>query len=260
MTKKFLTVVVAAVLSLFLVSVNACALSITLDPGHGGENLGANCEYDGEIVFEKDLNLKLAFLLKDELEKYVDKQEVPVEVHLARTEDVALGLLSRVVVGKENKSEVVISLHLNATAHPIKRQGAMILVTNSKDCRAPGCSKDLYAIEAGLGEAILQGLETLGIPRAEPVDESVQPKILENGFLRRPSTDGEVYPNGEVADYYGIVKWGVVLGVPSIIVEHCYLDSEQEYRDFLATDEKLGLLAEADAKGIAAFYNLKKVC
>lgn len=81
---------------------------------------------------------------------------------------------------------------------------------------------------------------------------------LENGLLRRFSENADKYLNGQLSDFYTIVRIGVNLGIPTIIVEHAYFDNEVDYKNFLSTDEKLKTLAKADAKGIANFYGLQK--
>ena len=54
--------------------------TVILDPGHGGEDPGAVSEYSG--IKEKDVNLKIAFKLKELLEKDNCK------VIMTRTEDI----------------------------------------------------------------------------------------------------------------------------------------------------------------------------
>ena len=55
------------------------------------------------------------------------------------------------------------------------------------------------------------------------------------------------------ADYYGVIRYGTSLGIPTIIVEHCYMDN--------ATDRAIlesvgtGALAHADAAGIIGFFS-----
>ena len=45
--------------------------------------------------------------------------------------------------------------------------------------------------------------------------------------------------------------------IPSVIVEHAFLDDDGDYEDFLSDDDKLKALARADARGIARYYGLK---
>ena len=56
----------------------------------------------------------------------------------------------------------------------------------------------------------------------------------------------------------GIIRNGVLEKIPSIIVEHAYLDNKNDYDNFLFSDEKIKKLAIADMKGIVNFFKLKK--
>lgn len=43
-----------------------------------------------------------------------------------------------------------------------------------------------------------------------------------------------------------------------MIVEHCFLSSNSDCQNFLSSDAKLRAIAQADARGIAAYYGLEK--
>lgn len=205
---------------------------ITLDPGHGGKSPGGVGVYGGEEYVERDLVMRLALYLKDELEKYDH-----VKAYLTREDNSENpGLWERVKMGKENGSDVVISLHLNGGNG--ERRGASVLVTHGKYD-----PKELKPIEDGLALSILAEIET-------------QIGVRSNGLYLADSKK-VTYPNGEPADYYGIVRSGINLGIPAILVEHCYLDNDEDFELALSTDEKLMALAKADADGIAKYYELK---
>lgn len=241
---------------------------IVLDPGHGCTQLGAVRTYDGIEVKECVLNLKIAHYLKDFLEQYRTKDGRKVKVYLTHNDDRTSPLIlsKRVKKGISLGAEVVISLHNNATGGDQSFSGSMVLVTHShykpELCRFD----DLYKIEKDLGNAILSCLNDIGLERAHLSDgsadyESIIPDsnfMYKNGFLRRLSDDGSTYKNGDVTDWYGIVYHGIRLGIPSIIVEHAYLDNPDDYHEFLSSDEKLLKLAKADSKGIANYYDLIK--
>ncbi len=139
-------------------------------------------------------------------------------------------------MGKENGSDVVISLHLNGGNG--ERHGASVLVTHGKYD-----PKDLKPVEDALALSILAEIET-------------QVGVSSNGLYLADSKM-VTYPNGEPADYYGIVRSGINLGIPAILVEHCYLDNEEDFKLALSTDEKLMTLAKADADGVAKYYELE---
>lgn len=82
-------------------------LVLVLDPGHGGSQSGA--ARDNEKVEEKDLNLKIAVYLKQELESYEN-----TEVYLTRTGDEEIELPERIQFALEKRADALISLHNNA--------------------------------------------------------------------------------------------------------------------------------------------------
>ena len=70
------------------------------------------------------------------------------------------------------------------------------------------------------------------------------------GILQRVNTVGATYPDGSQADYYTLLYCGTEAGLPTIIIEHAFLSNENDYRNFLCTNDKLDALAKADAEGI----------
>ena len=81
--------------------------TIVLDPGHGGEESGAVGPSGTE---EKDLVLQVALALEQELER-----RLPVRVELTRRNDVDLPLERRTAIANQNKADLFISLHFNAS-------------------------------------------------------------------------------------------------------------------------------------------------
>ena len=63
---------------------------------------------------------------------------------------------------------------------------------------------------------------------------------------------------GKLADYYGIVRYGQLAHIPSLIIEHCFISSDSDSAQFLSSEAKLQAMAQADARGIAAYYGLEK--
>lgn len=207
-------------------------LHIVLDAGHGGEESGAETIANGETIFEKDLNLKIAKYLKEELEQYEN-----VTVGMTRDNDATVGLSTRPNLAVAEGADVLISIHNNAYGEICEYDnGCTVLVSK-------GQYKEEIAKEGQrLGVNILQELSKLG--------------IKDRGLLLRTSEDGATYPNGEIKDYYAIVNAGIREEMPAIIIEHAFMDNKTEYNTFLSSDEKLRELAKADARGIARYYQL----
>lgn len=210
------------------------SLTIELDPGHGGKDAGATAEWFGDTVCEKDLNLKIALYLKEELESYEN-----VNVKMTRIDDTYVSLPYRTKKASKDQADVLISLHNNASGEVSDYDNGCTVLT------ARGVyQKKIAQIGNELGSQILEELTSVG---------------LENqGILQRISENNNKYPNGELADYYHIVREGIERGYPAIIVEHGFVDHGVDYKEYLRTDEDLKRLAEADAKGIARYYGLHK--
>jgi N-acetylmuramoyl-L-alanine amidase len=81
--------------------------TVIIDPGHGGNNLGA---VSGEIE-EKDLTLELALKIRAFFNKHGKND---IEVIFTRTTDVDLPVRSRVELIEKIKPDLFISLHFNS--------------------------------------------------------------------------------------------------------------------------------------------------
>lgn len=246
----FLTLVLtAALLCPAALAVNETAAKdrdwvyITLDPGHGGDGAGGN---DSGAVNEKygyqeaDLVLKIGLYLKEELETYRN-------VHVDMTRSDSYGtrytplreVKQRVDFAAEKYSDLLVSLHLNSAGSNQSVHGGLILASNGN--YDPDCAKVIDAV----GTNILAQLSRLGIDTSR-------------GLIKEGSHDGTTYPNGKLADYYGIVRYGQLRHIPAMIVEHCFVSSNSDCEQFLSSDAKLRAIAQADARGIAAYYGLEK--
>ena len=84
---------------------------ITIDPGHGGNDIGASYKLNGKTYNESDLTLKISLLLKEKLE------DIGLKVKLTRDNDIFLdnyGDDGRAIIPNEVKSKYSLSIHLNS--------------------------------------------------------------------------------------------------------------------------------------------------
>lgn len=81
---------------------------VVIDPGHGGENLGA--EY--EQYTEKDMTMITANVMKEELEKYEG-----IQVYLTRDSDKDMSLEERVEFAESMNADFLYCLHYNMSVH-----------------------------------------------------------------------------------------------------------------------------------------------
>ncbi len=101
---------------------------IVIDPGHGGENLGA--DHNGYL--EKDMTLIVAESMRDELEKYEG-----IEVYMTRTSDVDMSLEERIDYAEEVGADFFFCLHFNMSAEH-DMYGAECWVSAFGECYARG--------------------------------------------------------------------------------------------------------------------------
>ena len=253
------------------------AFTITIDPGHGGTiptgitGESAGTEYNG--LAEKDMTLKIAKYLRDYLSDYKD-----VDVVLTRETDTFVRLFNRAIIARNNNSDLLLSIHindLNETDFTTKGAEAYVTANTSLPKYNEGTTK--------LSNMLLNNLNKIGF-----VNRGVRTRLLSGN----DQTDR--YSDGTLADYYGIIRYGMrgtmidfgdvsiyknstdidktILakantpediysaniqngeGVPTILLEHGYIRGDY---DLLNTDEKLKQIAEADGKAIVEYYGLK---
>ncbi|MDO5795050.1 MAG: N-acetylmuramoyl-L-alanine amidase, partial [Turicibacter sp.] len=77
---------------------------IVIDAGHGGSDPGS---IKGDIL-EKDINLKISFQLKRQLEKK------GYRVVMTRQEDLSLSLSQRAKLANQSKGDLLVSIHQNS--------------------------------------------------------------------------------------------------------------------------------------------------
>lgn len=81
---------------------------IVIDPGHGGENLGA--QYEGYT--EKEMTMVVAMAMKEELEKYEN-----VVVYLTHETDTDMSIKDRAAFAGEKNADFLFCLHFNSSVN-----------------------------------------------------------------------------------------------------------------------------------------------
>jgi len=211
---------------LFFVSVRCVyaspVVTVVIDPGHGGKSDAENetnsgCKYHG--LEEKDLTLITGLAMYDELSEYGN-----VDVYITRDIDAPLTLDRRVEFADEVNADVIISIHYNASADH-NFFGSEIFTSAYGECYGTG-----HALaECVMDEWVAEG----NIPK------DIKTRIGKNG------------------DYYGLIRNGTAYGIPTIILEHGYLDNDRDYLRIKNSEawRQFGIM---DATAVAKFYGLEK--
>lgn len=233
--KNVLLLIILSLFTAFTLPVSADNDKIiVLDPGHGGSDNGTEGSLNGKTYYEKNLNLKVARFVWEYLSEYSG-----VKVYMTRYDDVKLSVLTRTKVAADLKADLMVSLHMNALENADYFGGSEIFVP--KGNYRPALAEEATEI----ANKILSKFETLGMKKI-----GTKTSLLGHDEYYD-------YPNGEPADYYGIIRFCVQENIPSMIIEHGYLSNQKDL-SFLSKDDNLKKLAEATGKSIAEKYGLSK--
>lgn len=207
---------------------------VVLDPGHGGQDPGT--AHNGLV--EKDLNLKIAQYCKNELEEYTG-----VTVYMTRETDILLGnntsedLWNRVAKAKAWGADLFVSIHINSGGG----KGAEVWYpTENYNANIGKQGKEV-------AQEIIEELKKIGL------------STHGNGGIYTKLADGSKYEyaDGSSGDYYGIIRHSKNAGFPGIIVEHAFIDNEDDAAK-LKDESFLKRCGVADATGIANYFGLSK--
>ena len=131
----------------------------------------------------------------------------------------------------QDKADLFVSLHNNAKGEIVDYDhGCTVLVPTGN------YNKEVSQQAQLLGFYFLKYLEKTGVEN--------------QGLLMRTSEKNEKYPNGKIRDYYRVIHNSIEKGIPGVIVEHSFVDNDNDVEQFLKDDSKIKKLAQADAKAI----------
>ena len=100
-------------IALILFSSYSFAKVVLIDPGHGGEEIGAVGFLDSKKknkIYEKDLSLRLAKKIRDELSK-------STSAYLTRSLDRTVTLQERADLADLIKADLLLSIHFNSSTN-----------------------------------------------------------------------------------------------------------------------------------------------
>ena len=210
-------------------------LVVVLDPGHDATHAGASANG----LREEELTLKIAQYCKAELEQYNG-----VAVYMTRTSascphpgtTSTVDNYDRVEYAKSVGADIYVSIHLNSAGASAK--GSEVYYPN------PSYNSNIGTKGANLATQILRQLKALG--------------LADRGIKIRNSEDNSLYPDGSLADYYGVIKNSKLAGFPGVIIEHAFVTNAEDAA-FLKNEANLKNIGVADATGIANYLGLSKI-
>ena len=235
-------------LSLLFLSQISQAKVVLIDPGHGGEESGAVGHLDAKKtrkIFEKDLSLRLAKKIKDELSK-------STSAYLTRSMDRAVSLQERADLADLVKADLFLSIHFNSSPNPKSHGFELYYLDNNSGVAANKVERSENLNLKGEELMVNQILVDLVIQQtvhhskelAALVYEKVKPVIKLNKIDDRGIKPGLFY----------------VLALskrPGLLVEVGFVSNPGELRK-VNEDKFLDSMAKAISAGVMSFINKTK--
>jgi len=177
--------------------------TITLDPGHGGKDAGAESATYG--YEEKRTALATAILVRRHLES------LGYQVVMTRDRDIFIPLKERAQIANEIDSDLFVSIHYNAASNK-EAQGVEVF------CFGVGSEVEKAPKARQLAESVLRGViaktgaKSRGVKQAtfRVLRDTRMPAVLvEGGFL----TNREERTLLQDPKYVNQIAWGIALGI-----------------------------------------------
>jgi N-acetylmuramoyl-L-alanine amidase len=203
--------------SLFLVN-QAMGFTVLIDPGHGGDDLGAVADLKKDKVFEKDLALELSKRILTKLQKK------GIKGLLSRSVDRTVTLSERAQLADKIRADAFISVHLNSSPQKDPRGFETYYSDNHNDAAVKKVEEAENKELDGEALIVHQILTDLIIERTVSTSKGLAEKI-----------HGEIHKS--VGKEYKMVNRGVKPGLfyvlalakrPAILLEVGFLSNQSE--------------------------------
>jgi N-acetylmuramoyl-L-alanine amidase len=215
--------------------------TVVIDPGHGGENVGAQGEGG---TLEKDVTLAIARKLRAEL-----VSERGLQVFLTRDRDVEVGLDDRTAIANNYKADLFVSIHANASrARGAKGSEVYFLSYQASDdesrwvAQSEGAAEPIAHAPAGSDLALI----LWDMAQAEHLEES-------SALASRIQEELAVVTGSEGR---GVKQapFRVLVGatMPAVLVEVAFISNPEEEK-LLGSDAYQSKIAASLARGIERF-------
>lgn len=220
---------------------------VVIDPGHGGRDPGA-IGYKG--LKEKDITLKLAYLLKKRLET-----DLGCKVILTRYRDKFVSLERRAAIANRHKADLFISLHCNACpSHRLHGIETYFVGLTDDQYALAVAARENASLNKGRGElndVLLDLLAKAKIKESAYLAAEIQKSLIQylRGKRYNPVRDLGV----KQAPFYVLIG----TDMPAVLIETGFIDHLREGRRF-CRERYLQRLAEGIVRGIENYIKVVK--
>lgn len=234
-------------------------INIMIDPAKGGINAGPSTKNRG--LSEKEINLKIAQFIREDLSKYKD-----VRVMLTRDYDNDKSVKDRVKLAKDNEIDIFVSIRLNAQTNNNEANGIDTFYTEPKEKPSliegtkdnsnksdTEISKNIQDIEDN-STSTKQSNTTKQTNKAENSSRVNLSKELAINIQEAALSFVEMKDRGVINNSYDVLKY---TEMPAVIV-HCGFITNKNDEAILEDDEKVKELADGISGGILQFIDHNK--
>lgn len=233
-------------------STDTKSVHIILDPGHGGDDVGA---IGVSGVYEKDITLAIAKKAK----KIIEETIPDAIVHLTREKDVFIGLKQRTDFANKQQGTLFISIHCNAApSKPHPANGFEVYVLR------PGKSKDAIRV-AERENASLALEKNKDIPKKLTEEQLIVATMAQSAFVKLSDKYAallrkKIQKKSALADR-GIAQAGfyVLVGasMPNILLETAFITNDDDEK-YIVSEKGQREMAEAIAESVKDYISTLK--
>ncbi|MEO7191103.1 MAG: N-acetylmuramoyl-L-alanine amidase [Vicinamibacterales bacterium] len=197
--------------------------TLVIDPGHGGEDEGVR----GAGIKEKDFVLQVARRLKSAIEA-----RIGLRVLLTRNDDTDVAADKRAALANNNKADLFISLHANASVNP-KVGGVQVLSLRVDDYRSSEHAQDNAEIPVPVVGGGLRTIDVVAWDIAQ-IPFAAKSATLATMLLRRCQEQGLPMFKRPTAQLP--LRPLVGVNMPAILVELGFLSNPDEEKALTTGD------------------------
>ena len=213
---------------------------VTIDPGHGGADLGAEGSGGG---IEKNLVLSIARQLRQLLQ-----EQLGLRVILTRDRDRNLSLDERTAIANNNKADLFISIHADASPRPNARGSSVYFLSYSSadaDSQRVTMAHNRGSGGGGLEFILWDMAQASHLSQSSRFSEILQEELL-------LATGSGRANRGIKQNTFRVLKGATM---PAVLVEVGFVSNVDEEK-LLITKDYQNKLAEALFRGILRFKDL----
>lgn len=228
-----------------ILSVPAMAKVVLIDPGHGGEEIGAVGRFKKRKIFEKDLSLRLAKKIRDELSKHT-------VAYLTRSLDRTVTLQERADLADLIKADLFLSIHFNSSTNAKSHGFELYYLDNNSNAAAQKVERaenlnlkgEELIVNQILVDLVVQQTVKHSKELANAVHNSVSPVVKRHKITNRGIKPGLFY----------------VLALskrPGLLVEAGFVSNPNEL-SVIQQEKYLNEMAKGISSGVLKFINDQK--